>query len=243
MRRFQCSLLATFAAIGFASIASAADMPVKAPMAPVYATYNWTGWYVGLQGGAAWGRAEQTDAAGFTSGRYNTRGGLVGGTLGYNWQTGPVVFGLETDLSWASIKGSTSGTDPASGNTCGGSPPNCDSKITTLGTVRGRLGYAWQNLLPYVTGGLAYANVHGSEGDVAANGAFGSGSKWVAGWTVGGGLEGIIAPNWTAKLEYLYVNLGSRAGFTDTNGGVLVAQSLRETAQVVRVGINYRFAN
>ena len=221
-----------------ATPALAADMAVKAPP-PVAAApgYSWTGFYIGLEGGGAWGQAEQTSPRPFDSGKYSTSGGLFGGTVGYNWQSGAAVFGLETDLSWASIRGSTTGTNPAFG-TCFGSPPNCNSKIEALGTVRGRLGYAWQNLLPYITGGLAYANLHGAEG---TGGFGGSGSTWVAGWTIGGGLEAVIYKNWTAKLEYLYFDLGNQGVFTDIESVGLVPQSLRETAQVVRGGINYRF--
>jgi outer membrane immunogenic protein len=148
------------------------------------------------------------------------------------------VFGVETDLSYADIKGSTIGTDPASGNCAVPANPNCESTIRALGTARGRLGLAWQNLLPYVTGGLAYANLHGAEG---VTGTGGSGSKWVPGWTIGAGLEGILAPNWSVKAEYLYVDLGRHEVFTDVFGGVPTPESLRETAHIVRVGVNYRF--
>src|SRR5665647_1134666 len=121
-----------FSLLGIASANAAfgADMSVKAPEPAIIAP-NWTGVYVGIAGGPGWGRAEQTDDTLFTSGRYNTNGGVVGGTLGYNWQAGPAVFGFETDLSYAWIKGSTVGTDPASGN-C--SAMHCESEIRALGT-------------------------------------------------------------------------------------------------------------
>jgi outer membrane immunogenic protein len=241
MRRLTLAVLA-IAAAGCAQIASAADVPVKAPVykAPVAVVIspNWTGFYVGIAGGYGWGKAEQSDSFPFNSGTYNTSGGLIGGTLGYNWQSGATVFGVETDLSYADIKGSTIGTDPASGNCAVPANPNCESTIRALGTARGRLGLAWQNLLPYVTGGLAYANLHGAEG---VTGTGGSGSKWVPGWTIGAGLEGILAPNWSVKAEYLYVDLGRHEVFTDVFGGVPTPESLRETAHIVRVGVNYRF--
>lgn len=239
MRHVTFAVVA-FVAAGSAQIASAADMPVKAPAynAPVAVIIppTWTGLYVGLAGGYGWGKAEQTDATPFTSGRYSTHGGLIGATLGYNWQSGAAVFGVETDLSWASIKGSTVGTDPASGNCFA---RHCESTIRDLGTVRGRIGYAWQNWMPYFTGGLAYADVYGKEGNGLRGG---SGSKWVTGYTVGGGVEAMFARNWSGKIEYLYVNLRTHQIFTDNfGGGVFFPESLRETAQVVRVGVNYRF--
>jgi outer membrane immunogenic protein len=237
MRGLVVACLA-FAGCGYASSVPAADLPVKAPAYVLPAAViapTWTGLYVGVAGGFGWGRAEQTDPIPFTSGTYKTRGGLIGGTLGYNWQSGPAVFGLETDLSWANIKGSTAGIP---GNGC--ALLHCESTMSALGTVRGRLGLvAWQNLLPYVTGGLAYAKLHGAEG-VAGFG--GSGSKWVSGWTIGGGLEGMLTPNWSAKVEYLYVDLGRHKVFNDVFGGLTFPESLRTTAHVLRFGANYRFS-
>lgn len=239
VRRFV-GFVGVVGAAAFVQAASAADMPVKVPAAApaALAAPNWTGFYVGLAGGYGWGRAEQTDSTPFSSGTYDTTGGVIGGTIGYSWQSGPVVFGLETDLSYANITGSTIGTDPASGTCATAAAPHCESTIAALGTVRGRIGYAWKNLLPYVTGGLAYAKLNGLEG---VTGDGGSGSSWVAGWTVGAGLEAALAPRWTAKIEYLYVDLGTPTVFNDVFVGVPVAQSIRTNASVVRVGVNYRF--
>jgi outer membrane immunogenic protein len=181
-------------------------MAARAParyIAPV-SVYNWTGFYVGIEGGGGWGSAQQTDPLGFNAG-YEVSGGLVGGTVGYNWQINRLVLGLEADESWADIRGST--------NTviCGGAPPNCSSNLRSVGTFRGRVGWAgllwWNNVMPYVTGGLAWGSLHGSEGDILAHGAFGSGTTTRAGWTLGGGIEAMLTPNWTVKLEYLYVDL------------------------------------
>lgn len=238
---FVASLSVAALSVSAIEHADAADLPVKAPAysAPaVVPAPSWTGWYVGVAGGGAWGGAEQTDSSPFSSGHYDTSGGVIGGTLGYNWQTGPVVLGVETDFSYAAIKGSTTGTDRASG-TCGGA--HCESDIRYFGTLRGRLGLAWDNLLPYVTGGLAYANVHGEEGPGGAIDAFGSGSDWIAGWTIGGGIEGKFASNWSAKLEYLYADLKGDVFTANNVGGVAFSQNLHLTTHVVRVGINYHF--
>lgn len=235
------------AALAAAAPALGADLPVpqaheyyKAPPPPPVST--WEGFYIGLEGGGGWGRAEQTDSTGFDSGHFNVSGGLVGGTLGYNWEFNNVVLGLEGDGSWADISGSTGGV----GAVCGGGGGFCSAKLEALGTVRGRLGYAFGNVLPYVTGGLAVGDLHGAEGGGAGT-AFGSGSSTVAGWTVGGGLEWMFMPNWSLKAEYLHVDLGNHAIFTDTllPPLVLAATSASErdrfSSDIFRVGINYHF--
>ena len=146
-------------------------MPAKA--APAYVVpplYNWTGFYVGINGGYGWGTS--SFSAPFTTGSFDTSGGLVGGTLGYNWQSGQVVFGLEGDLDWTSIRGSSP---------CGAS--SCETRNDWLGTVRGRLGYAFDRFMPYVTGGAAFGNIKTS---IAG---FGSSSDTNIGWTLGAGIE------------------------------------------------------
>src|SRR5947209_4434645 len=118
----------TLALTLFATSAMAADLAVRAParyVAPV-SVYNWTGFYVGIEGGGGWGVARQTDPLGFNTG-YNVSGGLVGGTLGYNWQINRLVLGLEADEAWANIRGSTSII-----GVCGGAPPNCSSNLRSL---------------------------------------------------------------------------------------------------------------
>ncbi|HEY1153107.1 MAG TPA: outer membrane protein [Pseudolabrys sp.] len=195
--------------------ASAADlsrrpMPTKAVpyVAPMY---NWTGFYLGINGGGAFG-----GRSGYGG---NATGGLVGGTLGYNWQAGQAVFGLETDLDWANIKGS--GTDVLG--------LAVETKNNYLGTVRGRVGYAWDRVMLYATGGLAYGNVKSSS-------VFGDASSTRAGWTLGGGLEFAVAGPWTAKVEYLYVDLGN----APTAPGALTGGG-RFSTNIVRAGLNYRF--
>jgi outer membrane immunogenic protein len=217
MKKLLLAGVAVFA-LGAGS-ASAADiqhrqaMPAKAPVY-VAPPYNWTGFYVGINGGGGWGNSDFS--APFATGSFDTSGGLVGGTLGYNWQMGQVVFGLEGDVDWSNIRGSA---------TCG--ITTCETRNNWLGTVRGRLGYAFDRFLPYVTGGLAVGNVKTS---VAG---FGDSDETRAGWTLGGGIEASIAGPWTAKVEYLYVDLG------DT-GSVLGSDANFHT-NIVRAGLNYRF--
>ena len=138
MRRTVVGLLAGVLSLGVVQMASAADMPTKAPAYQAPAAYNWTGFYVGINGGGGWGRSNWD---GIPTGSFNTSGGLIGGTLGYNWQTGPWVLGLEGDIDWANINGNSSAA---------GCVPNCNTKTDWLGTIRGRVGYAFDLSLIHI---------------------------------------------------------------------------------------------
>jgi opacity protein-like surface antigen len=183
----------------------------------------------GNGGGGSGGTGGNGGFAG--DGSYTMQGGLVGATLGYNWQTGPWVVGLEGDYSLANIEGSS--------NNCGATSPTphaCATKVESLGTLRGLVGKAvgaTGNWLPYVTGGLAVAEMKAWDNLMPA-----SGSDFRAGWTVGGGLEVGIAQNWVAKVEYLYVDLGSRQMFNIAPG---VPETVRFTTNIIRAGIDHKF--
>jgi outer membrane immunogenic protein len=179
-------------------------MPTKAP-AYVSQMYNWTGAYVGINGGYGFRGSNGAD------------GWMVGGTVGYNWQSGgPLVWGIEGDLDWTRMRGSNTALTQTSNN--------------WLGTVRGRLGYAMGptgSWMPYVTGGVAFGDI-----DNAVTG-FGSARDTKAGWTLGGGIEAALSGPWTAKVEYLYVDLG--------NGPSVAGASTDFHTNIVRAGLNYRF--
>jgi len=201
-----------------AASAMAADISPRpnVPKAPIYAPYNWTGAYVGINGGGGWGNSDS--AAPFASPSYRVSGALVGGTLGYNWQWNQAVFGIEDDIDWSNIRGSSP---------CGAGT-SCETRNDWLGTVRGRLGYAADRFLPYVTGGLAVGNINHSVAGA------GSTDTTKAGWTLGGGLEAALpVPRLTAKIEYLYVDLG--------RGGSVLGSDAKFHSNVVRAGLNYRF--
>jgi outer membrane immunogenic protein len=199
------------------STASAADiarrevMPAKAPVY-VSQLYNWTGAYVGINGGYGWG---SSSFSGPLVGSSSPTGGLIGGTLGYNYQVGQAVLGLEGDLDWSNINGST---------ICGG--VSCSTRNHWLGTTRVRLGYAADRFMPYVTGGAAFGDINNNIGGLSA-------TSTKAGWTVGGGVEAALAGPWTAKLEYLYVDLGHGGGIAGTDASF--------HTNIVRAGLNYRF--
>jgi outer membrane immunogenic protein len=221
MKRFITAALG-LAAIAMSVPASAADLPSRAMpyKSPAYVPgYNWTGFYLGLNGGGAWGDSNWN---GFAVGN-SPSGGMFGVTAGYNWQGvgSPWVFGLEGDVDW-------SGVDDTAA--CGA--VGCQTKNNWFGTVRGRAGYAWDRFLPYITGGVAF-------GDIEANRAgFAGSSSTNAGWTIGAGIEGVIAGNWTAKLEYLYADIGDTTCSAAACG---IATNVDLHMNIVRAGLNYRF--
>jgi len=207
-----------------AQSAGAADLSVaplyKAPPAQVTQAYNWTGFYLGINGGGGWGHSNwDTSAA-----SVNISGGVAGGTAGYNWQFGNAVLGLEADVDWANLKG-TSSSAPC--------PAGCTTSDTWLSTVRGRAGYAFGGVLPYITGGLAMGDIR------AATPGFAGASGTNAGWTVGGGIEFALPGNWSAKAEYLHVDLGSFNCGANCNG--LPTDNVSMHDNIVRAGVNYRF--
>jgi outer membrane immunogenic protein len=195
-------------------------MPAKAPM--YEAPYSWTGFYLGINGGYGWGNSSWDNGIGSAS--FNPSGGVAGGTVGYNWQMGQAVFGLEGDLDWSNIHGTTSAA------TCLGT--SCETRNSWLGTARGRLGYAAGRFMPYITGGAAFGDIKAT-----ANG-IGSDTTTNVGWTIGGGVEASIAGPWTAKLEYLYVDLGKDSCPAASCG---IATESKLNTSLVRGGINYRF--
>jgi outer membrane immunogenic protein len=203
--------------------ATAADLPPRyqqpyAP-APVYApAFNWTGFYIGINGGGGWGRSQWDGVD-----KFNVSGGLIGATIGYNWQINQFVLGAEGDIDWSGIRGSTT-------TACA---PGCDTRNHWLSTVRGRLGYAFGRVLPFVTAGLAV-------GDIKATvPGFPAGSSTTAGWTIGAGLEFGIVSNVSVKAEYLYVDLGNfNCGL---NCGLAPNGSVSFNANVFRAGLNVHF--
>lgn len=210
--------------VSFAEVAAAADLARRAPLPyypppPVVPVYNWTGFYVGLNGGGAFGSSKWDSTNSF-----NIDGGLIGGTIGYNYQAGQAVFGVEGDVDWADISGSTT-------TAC---VPGCKTSDSWLATIRGRLGYAAGRFMPFVTGGGAFGDIR------ATTPGLPTASKDNAGWTLGGGLEAAIAGPWTAKVEYLYVNLGKFNCGLNCGAGLTVDNVSFHT-NIIRAGVNYRF--
>jgi outer membrane immunogenic protein len=222
MKRVLLSMTA-IAAIAVASQAAhAADMPVRQPLPeqmPVKAMppiFNWSGFYTGLHAGYGWGRSSHSaPALGGATGNFDADGWLLGGLLGVNYQVGQTVWGVEADMNWTDFSGSTS---------CG--VETCSTSTDWLGTVRGRLGYAVDRFMPYVTGGVAFGKVKASET------GFGSDSSTRVGWTAGLGAEYALSENMSWKTEYLYVDLGKM----DFSGS-----DVKFNSHIVRTGLNVRF--
>ncbi len=222
------SFLTTIALVPVA--ADAADLYRNPPPQPAYvapAAYVdsniWQGFYAGLNGGYGWGNNSDSIAfSGSTYDRANPQGGFGGGQIGYNFQSGHLVYGVETDFEGGDISARSSDLS------------NKES-VDWFGTVRGRLGYAFGNTLIYGTGGFAYGDVHQRAID---NGDLYSNSSAGTGWEAGGGIEYKINPAWSLKAEYQYIDLGSEK-LTDSAG--LSTNSLDTSLQTVRLGVNYRF--
>jgi outer membrane immunogenic protein len=213
--------------------ALAADMPMPGPPPPptyypVVPLYIWSGFYLGINGGGAFGNSNWTDPIDGATGNFSVTGGLVGGTVGFNYQIGSWVLGVEGDGDWANFNGTTFNAS------CAG--VGCTTQSDWLATVRGRAGYAWDRVLFYGTAGAAFANVQ------AAAGALPLFSSTQAGWTAGVGVEYAIWPNWTAKLEYLFVDLANAScpvGNCGATGGLNTTVTLNEN--IVRGGVNFKF--
>ena len=210
MKRLLAGFVA-IAALVVAQCAAAADLSLaplyKAPPAEASQAYNWTGFYFGANGGGGWGHSFwSANTTGF-----GLSGGQAGGTIGYNKQIGNAVFGFEGDIDWSSFDGS---------RTSAGCPGNCSTSDSWLSTVRGRIGYSFDRVMPFISGGLAVGDIR-----AAAPG-------------FGGGVEIALPGNWSAKAEYLRVDLGR---FNCTGCSALPSDNVSLQENVFRAGVNYRF--
>jgi len=247
-------LLGAAISLGTWQAASAADLPAKAPIykaAPV-AVYNWTGLYIGLNGGYGWNQSTGdslcTNPAGVVLGpgcdQPNTgivkpKGGLFGGQIGYNFQSGLIVYGIETDFQWSGIKASESVPDSVATGVYSAS-----AELKWFGTLRGRLGAAiFDRGLLYATGGLIYG--HESLSAVLTFPAVTypqDGDSTRAGWTVGGGFEYAFTQNLTGRVEGLYYDMGDQTiSFTSPVTGFSEATTFKFNGGIVRAGLNWKF--
>jgi outer membrane immunogenic protein len=229
MRKF---LFAGVFATAFAGgSALAADLPRRAPE-PVYKAvepmFNWSGFYVGTHVGYGWGDADLDHATGGALAHAKPAGWFGGGQAGYNWQFSPNwVWGVETDLSGSGLKDSNPFTNVAG--------VTFRDKIDYFGTARARLGYTVDRVMIYGTAGLAWA--HNKAIAIAGAASFPDDHTHL-GWTAGLGIEYAFAPNWSAKLEWLFADYGSK---TYSSGGNTARIDL--TDNTVKIGLNYRFGD
>jgi outer membrane immunogenic protein len=254
-------ILATLLAGLGSAAALAADLGAAAPYAKapamMAAVNNWSGFYIGGNIGYGWGSGGSnaafppSDFFAHQNALLNTnpKGVIGGGQIGYNWQVGSLVTGLEADLQGSGMKGSASksplilldGTPEARTGI------SVESKLSWLATVRGRIGVTvTPDLLLYGTGGLAYGSVSASQSafDVTFT-TSASTNQTKAGWTAGAGAEWMFAHNWSAKAEYLHVDLGSvSATLLDPSTPAFpIFSTVKTRAQydIVRAGVNYHF--
>jgi len=251
-------LLVSVALSVMSAAASAADLPrpaYKAPAAAAPVTDNWTGFYLGGNVGYGIGRnpteigeyAPFPTALNFSSTKLSPAGVLGGGQIGYKWQWMPSwVLGVETDFQGAAQKDSSCTLE------CFVEGIDTRQKLNWFGTARGIIGWATANDLWYFTGGYAYGKAQ-RDGDIQVRqGVFAAGSLSAtkSGWTVGGGVETRLwNSNWSAKLEYLYMDLGhtsydlmtTTAGSGLPSGSPLFKVDSAIRDHIFRVGVNYRF--
>jgi outer membrane immunogenic protein len=228
--------------------ASAADLGArpyysKAP-APILAAYNWSGFYIGVNGGGGWAdkcwdiynNVGAVVAPAFHEGCHTASGGTIGGQVGYRWQAGNWVFGLEGQGNWADFTGSN--LSLAFGNVTN------RTKVDAFGMVTGQIGYTWNNVLGYVKGGVAatrdnYAGVATNTGFVFDRATE---TRW--GGAIGVGLEYGFAPNWSVAVEYDHLFMGNRnliLTSTIVPGALSRGETIHQDVDMVTARLNYRF--
>jgi outer membrane immunogenic protein len=255
MRRLAIVRLGLLSIAGFVGAAAAADLPArtytKAPTAVPVMTYNWGGFYIGLNGGGgsshncwnltavAAGPIPATPSEGCSDGT----GALVGGQVGYRWQATNWVFGLEAQGDWANLRGSNVAL-----GTFGGQPFLNQTKTDAIGLFTGQVGYAWNNLLAYMKGGAAVTHDRYNGVTQFAVGPFPVGfafdgareTRW--GGAVGVGVEYGFAPNWSVAIEYDHLFMGRSSNNIITPAGVFDrTENVRQDIDMGTVRLNYTF--
>jgi outer membrane immunogenic protein len=265
-------LLSSVALLGLTAVAQAADLPARtAPIAPIAAVpiFTWTGFYVGAQVGYAFSDSDdnnnlfldptatvvgidgvtyQVNNAGLFEDGGDDDGFTVGGHVGYNFQFGAFVVGAEADIEWVDVGGGgddfrtiTALNGPNAGATF--AFPSVASEIEFIGSLRARLGWAWDRALIYATGGLAYASFDTGDDNflgVGINPLFANGDDdTVWGWTIGAGVEWAFTNNLTARLEYRYTSFDRDNNTFFVTPGFSTDDSADFHA--VRLGVSYKF--
>jgi outer membrane immunogenic protein len=241
MKKILLSATAATALLATSLVAQAADLPQKAyAPAPVMvaAVYDWTGFYIGGNGGYAssrncWGFVPVAGAV-IPDGCHSQSGGVVGGQVGYRWQGGPMVFGLEAQGDWASLRSlHVSLVNPLLTDS---------SKVTGLGLFTGQIGYAWSAALLYLKGGAALTKNSLLQattfGGVGLN--YATSTRW--GGSIGVGFEYGFTPNWSAGIEYDRLFMGtSNNSFSVPAGAAVAVNRISQDVDMVTVRVNYKF--
>jgi outer membrane immunogenic protein len=234
-------MLVAIATVALAAPAVAADLPArtytKAPAVMPVEVFGWTGVYIGANVGGVWARTNVTDVNGFASNAtpgtvtsLNNSGFLGGGQIGYNWQAGSWVFGLEADGGWMGFGGQSLLTGTTSNSMVG-------LRGVSYGDITGRLGWAFDRSLLYVKGGFAATDNAATFSTLAPFTASLPSSN--TGYAIGAGWEYKLTRNWSAKVEYMHFDFGHSLNYSLVPGTFLFNQSLR--VETVKFGINYLF--
>jgi outer membrane immunogenic protein len=228
-------LAAAAITVGAAAPAAAADLPARAPAyskapAIVEAAYDWSGFYVGINGGGATSSIDW-NADGFgDEGSHTASGGTVGGQFGYRWQMSSWVFGVEAQGNWADFKGSNASLQfPGTTN---------QTKIDAFGLFTGQIGYAWDRALFYVKGGAAVTDNEYTSITTGPLGGIDTASETRWGAAVGVGLAYAFAPNWSLGFEYNHLFMGNN----DVNSAAgFIADHIKENVDLFTARLDYRF--
>lgn len=234
------SAVVGLAASGIAGAALAADLPArsytKAPPYVAATVYDWSGFYVGANGG--WGGTRNdwnllTAAGPLPEGRTTGSGATAGGQFGYRWQTGPVVFGVEAQGNWAHLAGRNTSLAAAGVDN--------RSNLDAFGLFTGQIGYAFDNVLLYAKGGAAVTDTRYTDLVTGTNTVLGANTDTRWGGAVGAGLEYGFAPNWSVAAEYDHLFMGNATNNLSTGAGLFAADNIRQNVDLATVRLNYRF--
>ena len=259
----RAAALTALALLTGTQVSLSADLPSAryAPVAPIAPAYNWYGFFIGAQAGYGWGSGDVNYFGG--TGAYavdvgtviplslssEPRGFIGGVQWGSNYQFGNWVLGFISDYGYADVTRKTNVTLTGPGTVFGARTTFADVSLETFGTTRGRIGYAWDNVMLYASGGLANGRADvtlsnpavGTACGVASACPFGHRSKGLWGWALGGGLEYGMGP-WSVNVEYLHYDLGDRAlVYGDLIAPGALGARGEFSGDIVRAGINYRF--
>jgi outer membrane immunogenic protein len=244
---------AVMATAGLGSVALAADLPSRtaapmAPVEPIVPVFTWTGFYVGVNAGYGWNTNDDNGdvfvpGVGYVGSSGSDGGFVGGGQIGYNYQFGQFVAGVEADIQYADLNSNNDNGYYYSGT--GGYFGSNSNGVEWFGTVRARLGFAIDRALIYATGGFAYGGGGGGNGGYYNGYYFDNGGDDVrTGWTLGGGLEYAFTDNLTARVEGLYVNLGKDGNNGFAYDAAYLGGNRKDTEfGVVRAGLNYKFSS
>ncbi|OBQ89968.1 outer membrane protein [Mesorhizobium sp. AA23] len=214
----KLALLCSVAFLAISSPVLAADLVQPVAAMP----FSWTGFYVGGQAGGGWNDSHWSGSF-FDPFNTNGSGGIFGGQIGYHYQIGQYVVGIEGDLAGSTVRGE---------NQCSGFLATCETKQDYLGSVRGRLGYAFDRFLVYGDAGVAFTKYKSAEVEPFPD-TYRGGSR--AGWTAGLGAEYALTNHWTAGVEWNYYDFGTKNG---VQTGII---DIRDRENVVVGKINYKF--